>query len=217
MRNSVCAVFAKAILLFSSCLLVSVLSLNAAQATVINFDDLDYTIIEDGDGDMFYEHPVTDQYLSKGLLIGNGYLAEYDENDPNIASSPNLLIGSADFLTLSFVGSLPTFVGMKVRGALNGDASFFDVYTASGLIMHARTGGDAHSPDDPPYIPNEFISFIAPQGISEVRMSNSYGRRIVGGIDDLVYEYASVPEPSPLLLLEVGVFGLVLRRIFLMN
>ena len=206
MRASTFSVFVKLVLLFAG------LSVNAAQAVLINFDDLKYVIIEDDDPDFFYEHPVTDQYLSKGLLIGNGYLAEYNENDPDIVSSPNLLIGSADFLTLYFVGALPTFVGMKVRGGLYGDASYLDAYTASGLIMHTITGGDAHSPDDPPYVQNEFISFTAPEGISEVRLSNSYGRRIVGGIDDLVYEYASVPEPSALMLLGIGFLGIALQR-----
>ena len=132
-----------------------------ANATLINFDELEYTIIEDGDGDMFYEHPVTDEYLSKGLLISGGYLG-HDEHNPYISSSPNVLVGSDGF-TLNFVEELPTFVSMRTNFIGDYDpgllAIFFDVYGPSGLLFQTHSSGDTGSPDMINAIPNELISF----------------------------------------------------------
>lgn len=185
-----------------------------ANATFINFDDLPYTIDEYGDGNLLEDHPVTDEYLSKGLLITGGYLG-HDEHNPYISSSPNVLVGSDGF-TLNFVEELPTFVSMRTNFIGDYDpgllAIFFDVYGPSGLLFQTHSSGDTGSPDMINAIPNELISFNSPTGISRITMSNYQHRRIAGSIDDLTFEYADVPEPSGLILFGMGIFVFVFRK-----
>jgi hypothetical protein len=213
LHPTVTHVFKRSLALTTFFLSLALLS-ETANATFINFDDLEYTIDEYGDGNLLEDHPVTDEYLSKGLLITGGYLW-HDEYSPYISSSPNVLIGSDGF-TLNFVEELPTFVSMRTNfvgenapGLL---AIFFDVYGPSGLLFQTHSSGDTGSPDMINTIPNELISFNSPTGISRITMSNYQHRRIAGAIDDLTFEYADVPEPSGLILFGMGLLIFAFRK-----
>src|ERR1035437_9650726 len=85
----------------------------AGQAVTINFDDIPYIPGSGLDPAAFDYHPLTNEYLSRGLQIERGYLAVYGSDYPSPVSQPNYLLGS-HFLQFSFVGALPTFVSMYV-------------------------------------------------------------------------------------------------------
>lgn len=181
---------------------------NLAQATFINFDDLIYN----PEDTAFYSNPLTDQYLSKGLLIGNGYLVQYSSVDP-VVSSPNYLLGG-DYLTLTFVGDLPTMVSMYIS-AWRQEVIYLNATDATGKVTAKQTKGWAGPLDDTPYTPGQFISFSESNGISEIHLYGAYGMRTSAEVDDLTYTYSSsVSEPTSIVLFGIGLFYLVRRRLY---
>ncbi|WP_263772585.1 PEP-CTERM sorting domain-containing protein [Propionivibrio soli] len=188
----------------------------AAHAIFINFDDIPYYPYPGGgDPDFFAYHPLSNEYQSKGLLIGDGgYLQKYHEGDPNALSSPNYLLVSV-FVPLIFVGPLPTYVSLYVSAALQ-DAVSLSFYGTSGLLGTVSTGGATYpgDPNEHPYQPNEFVSFTAPSGISQINISAYYNTRADAMIDNLTYLYAptAVPEPSSAALLAMGLVGFAWHR-----
>lgn len=180
-----------------------------AHAVIINFDDL--TLVpSDPDVPCFCDYPLTNEYASQGLIIEGGFLAEYGEEDKNTVSGPNYLLGS-NYLRLSFVGTLPTFISMIVSAA-HEEAIYFDVFGSDGLIDEQQTNGYAGPHNDTPYTPNQLMTFTSAEGISSVVIEGFYNLRTSAMIDDLTYEYTSVPAPSSLVLLGLGLLGLAWCR-----
>jgi hypothetical protein len=189
----------------------------SAHAVLINFDDLTYVPVDPEDPS-FDDFPLDNQYLSQGLSISNAFLLPYDMDsgsDPDRISGPNYLLAGAagDDMTLSFVGRLPTHVGMYV-GAFSHEMIFTDAYGPAGLIASLHTAGDGGPfNDQSPYIPKQYLTFESAGGISRIDLSGWYGSRVSGFVDDITYTYADVPEPSPLVLLGLGVLALTYRRV----
>ncbi len=173
---------------------------SAAQAVTVTFDDIEYI-----PGDCFCDNPVTDQYASQGLLIDDGYLTQYLPDAANAVSSPQYLMGG-NILQLSFVGSLPTFVGMYVSSFF-GESIYLNAFDAVGQVTEAKTSGWTGPDDDTPYQPNQYISFSSPLGFTGISIEGFYNMRVSAAIDDLTFEYAAVPEPSSLFLLGASLLG----------
>lgn len=199
---------------FSFAIFLSAIS-NSVHAVFIDFDDLTYAS-EDPDHPFFWETPVTDQYLSQGLMVSGGFLYPYnyshpDELGPDDISGPNFLWGGQR-LVLDFVGDeLPTYVGMYV-GA-NIEAIFLSAYSESGLLASTHTKGDGGPLYSAPYEPRQYVSFLANEGIRTIAISGFWGGRTSAHIDDLTFTYADVPEPSPFILLCIGLAILGLKRV----
>lgn len=176
------------------------------QAVTISFDDLVYTP-GDAEFDCWCDHPLTDQYILQGLLIDDGYLArsQYLDDPANAVSPPHYLMGG-NILQLNFVGPLPIYVGMYVS-SFHGESIFLNAVDTSGQITTTKTSGWAGPFDDTPYQPNQYISFTSPLCFTGITLEGYYNMRVSAAVDDLTYEYASVPEPSSILLLGLGLLG----------
>jgi hypothetical protein len=191
------------------------LIINNANAVFINFDYLTY-VPESPEWPHFADTPVTDQYVSQGLLVLDGYLNPYyyspeGELEPDAISGPNYLLGSTAF-ALQFVGEkLPTYVGMYV-GSGGEEAIFLEAYGASGLLGSARTEGRAPPTWDSPYEPRQYVSFEFAEGITQVNMWGAFGGRVSASVDDLTFTYADVPEPSSFILLCLGICAIIYKR-----
>lgn len=175
---------------------------NNAFATFIDFDDLNP--VYDEVYPCWCDNPLTDQYLSKGLLINGAWV--------NGGNSQNVMLTS-NWASLNFVGELPTFFSVNIN-SVHDDAVLLSIYGENGLISEEHTAGWT-GPDDEyiPVILNELFSFSAEQGISHIVIQGYYGLRTGAEIDNLNYTYSSVPEPSSLALVCIGLFGLGVRRI----
>ena len=201
-------------LAFSVSILLTGIASNA-QAVFINFDDLTYVPMHD-EWPNFADTPLTDQYASQGLLIEDGYLYPYFVNsegelDEDAISGPNYLLGG-NWLNLNFVGeNLPTYVGMYVGSAQ--EAIFLEAYGSSGLLGSTHTKGNAPPTWDTPYEPRQYVSFEFSEGIKQIQMWGAFGSRTSAWVDDLTFTYADVPEPSPFILLCLGVFGIFCMRL----
>jgi hypothetical protein len=178
-----------------------------AYAVLINFDDLEY-VPSHPEFDHFGDHPVTDEYLDQGLLIVDSYLAEWWPDSEWLVSGPNYLLGG-NSPSLVFVGeTLPVFVSMYVTAG-GGDAGYLRAYGPDGWTELKQTPGEA-GPATQPFEGKNFISFYSPSGIKNIDMWSFWGSRVSLNIDDLNYEY-SVPGPSPLVLLAIGLLTLIMR------
>lgn len=175
---------------------------NNVSATIIDFDDLNP--VYDEIYPCWCDNPLTDQYLAKGLLINGAWVNGADSHN-------NMLTGN--WASLNFVGELPTFFSMNIN-SVHDDSVLLSIYGATGLIAEKHTAGWT-GPDDEyiPVIPNEFFSFNSEQGISSIVIQGYYGLRTGAEVDNLTYTYSSVPEPSSIALLSLGLFGLILRRV----
>ena len=184
-----------------------------AHATFINFDDFPY-VLEDGEPGNFYDVPLTDQYANKGLIVDDGFILPY-LSEEGVPLQSNYLLGG-NVLTLNFTGDLPTVVSMYVT-SLFGDSVFLNAYNSSGFVQEIRTKGTHGEWGTPDYEeesqPNQFVAFDVNAGISRITVENYYSSRVSARIDDLTFtRNASVPEPSSLLLLVLGLCTLVWRR-----
>jgi len=188
---------------------------NNVHAVFINFDDLTY-VPSDPEWPHFSDVPITDQYASQGLIVDGGFLGPYyysseGELEPDAISGPNYLLGS-NYLDLNFVGEkLPTYVGMYVGSGY--EAIFLEAYGASGLLGSTYTKGAAPPSWDAPYEPRQYVSFEFAEGIKQIQMWGAFGSRTSAHVDDLTFTYADVPEPSPFILMCLGVFAIFYKRI----
>lgn len=191
---------------------VRLLSLTAAaltalpsRAELINFDDI-VRVPVDG---CFCDHPLTNEYESRGLVIGNGYLVDGVTGDGAGAgvTSPNALQGG-DTLELYFVGKKPTYVEMYVSAALE-QAVFLDIFDDSGLLFSRKTNGYAGD-ENYTYADNQLVKLFSPDGISHISMFAYYNLRTSALIDNLCYEY-DVPEPNTVFLM-LSALGMILLK-----
>jgi hypothetical protein len=194
------------------------ISANNVHAVFIDFDDLTY-VPEYPEWPHFADTPIADQYASQGLSVIDGFLAPYNffnpdaELGPNDISGPNYLLGGIS-LTLHFLGEkLPTYVGMYVGSPQ--EAIFLEAYGTSGLLASAHTIGPGMPTWETPSTPRQYISFELAEGITSIQMWGSRGSRVSAHVDDLTFTYADVPEPSPLILMCLGVFAIFYKRVSL--
>lgn len=191
----------KFLVLFALCLS------STAQAVLIDFDDRP-VIHPDPENICFCDHPLTDEYLDKGLRIGGGFLVGTTFED---GTHQNELLGT-NFLSLNFIGALPTSISMNINAAFE-QAVFLHFYGENGLLGKVITSGYAGPISDTPYEEDQLVSFTSSAGISFVTLEAFYGLRTGAIVDNLNYEYSLVPESSSLVLLILGVLGIVLRSI----
>lgn len=174
-----------------------------AHAVVIDFDDLEY-VPSDPEFDFFADHPITDEYLDQGITFSSSFLQpwRYSRDEYSI-SEPNYLLAGV-YASIDFVGELPVFVGMYLT-AVHEDMGFVHAFGPGGWEDLKTTPGAA-GPESTPFEPRQYVSFHSESGISSISLSTFYFRRVTFAIDDINYEY-SVPEPSPIWLLIVGLAG----------
>ncbi|PUA30620.1 MAG: hypothetical protein B0W54_09155 [Cellvibrio sp. 79] len=186
-----------------STMILAVVFSAQVQAVVIDFDDLTYVPI-DPEFPSFGDFPLDNQYQSQGLLISNAYLLPYAEGDDIISGKNYLLAGaSGSSMTLSFIGALPTYVGMYLGGDPLG-VLYTNVYGPAGFFA-------SHEKEDSGW---EYVFFESATGIAQIEISASQQHRVSGAvIDDLTYTYASVPEPSSFMLWAFAIIGLFCRRL----
>ena len=174
-------------------------SIGKAQAVTIDFDDLDPADFIGDDGYI----PLTDQYGSLGVLFeGGAYLSGYSSK-----SSPNYINGPG--FSIYFLDVIPTYVSMYVGSGLKHKVGL-SVYGLNGWIENKTTDGEVRGfewEQSTPYRDNQFVSFYVPEGISHIYLA---GQADVY-IDDLSFG-VSVPEPSALLLLFLGILITYLHR-----
>jgi hypothetical protein len=180
---------------------------STANAVLIDFDDRP-VIHPDPDDICFCDHPLTDEYLDQGLLIDGGFLVGETLAD---GTHQNELLGS-NFLSLRFVGNLPTQISMNISAAFE-QAVFLHFYGEDGLLGKVATSGYAGPIFDTPYEDDQLVTFTSPMGVSFVTLEAFYGLRTGAIVDNLQYEYNAVPESSSLLLLVLGILGITLRNI----
>lgn len=180
----------------------------AASAITLTFDELNPADYE-AEG---VETPfLTDEYESLGLLFeGAAYLHTWTQSQPAM-SLPNYVIGPG-FL-LNFIGDLPTYVSLYV-GSSNGAAVFLDAYGLNGFHESKRTDGEIHGMNweqSTPYVPNQFVVFSSPTGISSIELSGQSDAYI----DNLTFTnepHIAVSEPSAYILFAIGLWGLMSCR-----
>lgn len=174
----------------------------SARAVTIDFDDLNP--VYDPEFPCWCDNPLSDQYLSKGLLIEGAWV--------NGENSENAMLTS-NWAALNFVGPLPTFVSLYVTSQ-RGDAIFFDASSPSGPIESKYTSGwRGPFEEDTPGAVNELIAFSSEAGISQISIAGFYNMRTEAVIDNIFYSYSAVPEPSASALISLGLFGLFWRRL----
>jgi hypothetical protein len=190
------------------------LTASCAQATFINFDDILY-VPADPESPNFYDVELTNQYADKGLWVDGGFIMSYDGIDPGtVVSQPSFLLAS-NLLILSFTGDLPTFVGMYVSSSFE-ESIYLNAYNSTGLVASKNTLGyqpDENEDNDDGYTPKQYVTFNVDAGISSITIENAYNIRVSALIDDLTFtRNASVPEPSSVILLMLGLLGLAVTR-----
>lgn len=170
-------------------------------ATVIDFDELDPVF--DEEFPCWCDNPLNNQYLDKGLLISEAWVIGADHNNSMLTSN---------FATLEFVGELPTFISMNVT-SIYGDAVILDIYGPSGFLFSPNTSGWRGLEEySTPAIPNEFVSFSSDTGISYITIQGFYNMRLGASIDNITFRQTSIPEPTSIVLITLGLFGLMWRR-----
>ncbi len=189
--------------------LLTVFMCSYAHAVVINFDDIE-RVHTDPDDPFWADQELTDQYLSRGLLIDGGYLNSYDPDSDLIVSGKNYLQGGPYF-GLTFVGKLPTFVSLIVTSS-HEDVVYLNALCGDGVTLSQQTPGWAGPDNNTPFEAKKLITFTSDFGISHIDISAFYFLRTSAMIDDFTYRY-SVPEPAAILLFIMGLLGIYGKRI----
>lgn len=192
--------------------LVNGFSLNA-NAVFLDFDD----IVAPPFNPFGCETPTTpcglilsNEYQSQGLTFGiDAWLAGEVQTD---GTNKNKVVG-LNTLYLFFTDALPNFISLNINSPLGHEASYLEVWGKNGFLFTHVTSGWRGIDEETPYIPDEFISFYAPEQITQINIFSFYNHRSGPSIDNLTFEYRTVPEPSLLLLFALGVAGIIRARI----
>lgn len=179
---------------------------SGAAAITLTFDELDPADYDPGTGELGF---LTDEYESIGLLFeGAAYLLAWTEFQ-HPKSLPNYVIGPG--FSLNFVGDLPTYVSLFV-GSSTGSQVVLDAFGLNDYHEYKITDGEVHgmgSEESTPYIPNQFVSFSSPTGISSIHLSGQSD----AFIDNLTFTDEpdiAAPESSTFILFVIGLLGLIL-------
>lgn len=192
---------------------VTLLICTHAHAITINFDDIER--VNDPEYPSWADQPITDQYLSKGLLVDGGYLNSYFEDESHKrVSGPNYLQGGP-FFGLKFVGDLPRFVSLVVTSS-HEDVVFLSASCGDGSVLASETPGWAGPDKNSPFQAKNLITFSSTHGISHIDISAYYFLRNSAMVDDLIFHY-SVPEPSALILILLGLLAIYCARMATRN
>ncbi|WP_323814048.1 hypothetical protein [Cellvibrio sp. NN19] len=191
--------------------LILYLSISPARAALIDFNDFVYVPPEDP---QWYDTPITDQYVSQGILVQGGYLGKAYYSSQYDLEFSQYLFGS-NFMKIKFVDEhLPVYVAMIVSSAFD-YANTINFYGPGGYLGKIITSGSMGMEINEPYRPQQPISFAAEGGISEITFSGYYNMRWGTLIDDLQFETSiptSVPESRLLWLFSLGMLMLILCR-----
>jgi hypothetical protein len=150
------------------------------------------------------------EYEAMGVLFGNAWLS--GERFPD-GTNQNSVVALNE-LWITFVGTLPNFINFNVDSALRKEASFFHVYGKNDELLFAQHSSGWMGEDEPstPYIPGELISITSENPIKRLTLTSLYNMRVGPTIDNLTFEYRTVPEPSLALLFIMGIAGFFWRR-----
>lgn len=182
-------------------IVISLFLSTTASATIINFDDLDPVYNEEFP--CWCDNPLSDEYIDKGLLIHGSWV---------VGAKPNNNMLTSNWGGLEFVDELPTFLSLNITSHY-GDAIYLDFYGESGYLHTITTSGwQGLEEISSPVIPNEFVSFTSDVGIKSVSIYGFYNMRIGASIDNITFSRTSVPEPSSIAFMSLGLLGLLLRR-----
>jgi hypothetical protein len=171
-----------------------------AQATLITFGEFPYTPDDDG---AWYSDPIGDEYDALGVDIVDGYRSGSAPGAPGES-----VIGGPSF-TITFTGTLPTFVSLSFSSPSPPGAGYVSASTPTGFAGTFSTGGWGLGPDgewtETPYVPNSLASFHSPDGILQLTFAASFSTRTTGLIDNLYFgAVPAVPEPGSLALMAAG-------------
>ena len=180
-----------------------------AHATLITFAEFPYTPTP-GDEGTWYADPIGEDYAALGVSFNGG-------SRFGTPGAPALGMVGDNSPSITFTGTLPTFVSLNFSSVYAPVAAFVSAWTLHGSAGRISTGGWDISPEgewtETPL--NSYASFHSPDGISHLLFSNVYGSRITVHVDHLYFgAVSSVPEPGPLALLlaGLGVVGVARRR-----
>jgi len=178
--------------------LISFLALASfeSKAALISFDDILYV------PGPFYNQPLTNEYAALGLVINGGFLAQ---GGSAVVSPPNFLLGTNN-LKLFFLAPFPTVVSMYVSAAAE-DVISLTATDVLGFLETIETKGWAGPHNNTPYTPRQFVSFLDPDGISDIFITSFYGLRVDAQIDDIYFSSAAVDAPPSLALLGIGLLS----------
>jgi hypothetical protein len=157
-------------------------------------------------------HDLNDEYASKGVIFSGDrdWFWGYELAD----GSYEMSVTGYNYIGISFIGTLPNFVSFNIDSPTKGEASFIKGYGENGALLFTEitNGWRGYDSNSTPYIPNELVSIQSDEPIHRLGITSFYGLRIGPTIDNLTFEYRSVPEPSPLLLGALGLCGILWRR-----
>lgn len=154
---------------------------------------------------------LSNEYESKGVVFeGFSWLVGGVLPD---GTNQNQVFGT-NGIWLGFVGTRPNFVSFNVDSALGLEASYFSVYGENNelLFLQHSNGWTGFEETSTPYIPGELVSIYSSAGIAGIYIESLFNLRSGPTIDNLTFEYRTVPEPSALLLFLGGIVGLFLGR-----
>lgn len=182
---------------------------NNVYAVFIDFDDIEARP-SDPFGECSCGHILSDEYASQGLLfegdgswlIGSSFPDGTNQNG----------VQAYNGISISFLGRLPNFISFN-GFSVHQDAIFTEVWGENGyLFTHVGSGWRGTEETSTPYIPGELISFSASEGIKSLYISSLYNLRVGPYIDNLTFEYKSVPESSALVIFIIALTSLFWRR-----
>lgn len=177
--------------------LASLTDFSNTQATLISFDDLVLTPPISCD---FCPQTLSNEYATLGLLFDGAYL-----ESGGLTPTGNQLLGTP-LTSITFLAPFPTTVSMYVSAR----AQDMVVLQAWGpayyeIVKTEGWGGPLH---DTPYVPNQLVSFFAPDGIENIALGGFFGLRVDAEVDNIFFSTATaVTAPSSAALLFAGVLG----------
>jgi MYXO-CTERM domain-containing protein len=189
----------------------------AGHATLITFDERPW--MPDIHDVGWSSNPITDEYAALGVLFGTAFLQPRDSGDPDYAGS-QFIIGSGPSFSISFTGTLPTFVSFVFGAPVQDFRSVVWAEGADGQVFASANTGGSYLTDPPdvhwehsPYNPRTRASFEAQGGIARLVFDAEAISRMSTKLDNLYFgNVPAVPEPAALALWAAGLGVLAAAR-----